>query len=75
MLQSVEDVGRELGREEGRGEGATNVISKQLRLKFRDKVLQYENVMKTLTLDQIEVISERILTCDTIESVFEGVSS
>lgn len=78
MLQSVRDVGIEIGREEGWEEGreeeGVKLALMLLKLKFQEKALQYEDVVKTLSLEQIEEISKRILTCNTIESVFQGIA-
>ena len=65
--------GREKGREEGIQRGEVRVTSKQLRLRFREKAKAYASRLETLSTEQLELVGERILTCSSIEEVFQGM--
>lgn len=74
MLQSIKDVGIEIGIEQGREKEGINLISKQLKLKFQEHFSPYQKLVGELSLEQVETISERILTCDKIEIIFQGIT-
>ena len=64
--------GEAKGKKEGKIEGEIRLLEKQIKLKFPDaKAVP----LATLSLDQLELIGQRILTCDTLEEVLEGIIS
>lgn len=66
------------GKEEGKETEGIEIISDLLQLKFKDQanghpVASYLEKLGNLSLEQIRIVSKRILTCDTLEQVFEGI--
>ncbi len=62
--------GKKEGKIEGKIEGEIRLLEKQIKLKFPDaKAVP----LATLSLDQLELIGQRILTCDRLEEVLEGI--
>ena len=60
------------GMQEGKLKGEIRLLEKQIKLKFPDT----KSVsLAALSLDQLELIGQRILTCDTLEDVLEGIIS
>lgn len=60
------------GKAKGKQEGEIRLLEKQIKLKFPNaKAVS----LASLSLDQIEIIGQRILTCDTLEEVLEGIIS
>ena len=64
---------KEEGKIEGKVERARNTSQKLLKLKFGDKAIKYETVIDLLSLEKLDIIEERILMCDTVESIFKGL--
>ena len=64
--------GKKEGKIEGKIEGEIRLLEKQIKLKFPDATPVH---LATLSLDQLELIGQRILTCDTLEEVLEGIIS
>ena len=64
--------GMQQGMQEGKLKGEIRLLEKQIKLKFPDT----KSVsLAALSLDQLELIGQRILTCDTLEDVLEGIIS
>ncbi|WP_069471893.1 hypothetical protein [Candidatus Marithrix sp. Canyon 246] len=56
---------------EGRREGIIDSIQKQLSLKFKSNIPEkYKSKLETMTLEQLEIVSEKIITSDTLEDIF-----
>ena len=65
--------GYEKGIEKGIGKGQVEIIVKQLRFKYGNSFHFNEKQLDQFTADQLETISQRILTCKTIEDVFNNI--
>ena len=65
--------GLQKGRQEGRQEGRIWSVNLQLKLKFRPQYEAYLQYLPQLTIEQLDLIAERILFEDRIEKVFEGL--
>ena len=62
--------GEAKGKKEGKVEGEIRLLEKQIKLKFPDaKAVSLAH----LSLDQLELIGQRILTCDRLEEVLKGI--
>ena len=60
------------GEAKGKQKGEIRLLKKLIKLKFPDaKPVS----LAALSLDQLELIGQRILTCDTLEEVLEGIIS
>lgn len=63
--------GRQQGEKQGRAHGARRVLAKQLQLKFGSLDESTEKRLQAATLEQLEGWSERVLTAETLDAVFE----
>ena len=69
-IQKGKQEGIQQGKKEGKIEGEIRLLKKLIKLKFPDaKAVP----LASLSLDQLEIIGQRILTCDTLEEVLEGI--
>ena len=59
------------GRQEGRQEGRLNLILRQLKLKFGGKIEDHKAQLEKASIEQLDQIGERILTCDSVEVVIK----
>jgi hypothetical protein len=64
------EAGREEGREEGRQEGLTQLLEKQLTLKFGEVLPAYRAKLEHATREQIDTYAARVLTADSLAAVF-----
>ena len=72
FAEQMEARGIQKGMQEGKLKGEIRLLEKQIKLKFPDA----KSVsLVALSLDQLELIGQRILTCDTLEDVLEGIIS
>jgi hypothetical protein len=63
--------GRREGIVKGRREGIIDSIQKQLSLKFKLNLpKKYKEKLDAMTLEQLEIVSEKIITSDTLEDIF-----
>ena len=63
--------GEARGEAKGKKEGEIRLLKKLIKLKFPDaKTVS----LASLSLDQLELIGQRILTCDTLEDVLKGIT-
>jgi hypothetical protein len=62
--------GREQGREEGRQVGHTELLEKQLTLKFGQILPEYRAKLEQATREQIDTYAARVLTADSLAAVF-----
>ncbi len=66
------ELGIEKGKIEGKIEGKIDIVSRQLKIRFREEACQWTDKLKHLSLDELDIISERILTVQSLTEVFEG---
>lgn len=62
--------GRSEGRNEGLVEGEVRLLEKLFKLKFPGAASVN---LEGLSLDQLETIGQRILTCDTLDEAVQGI--
>jgi len=68
--------GQEIGQKIGERIGEkreVRLIQKLLKLKFGDEASEYNNQLAKFTLDQLDLIGERILSYQNIKDIFEGI--
>jgi len=63
---------REEGRQEGRQEGEARVVLRLLRLKFGPLGPEIEEKVRSADAGRLLEWSERVLTAETLQSVFQG---
>lgn len=63
--------GRKEGREEGLKEGEIALTLKLLTLKFGTKAISYEKQLRKLSLEELESIAEKLITCQSLEELFQ----
>lgn len=69
--QEVREEGRQAGLQEGRQEGEARLVLRQLRLKFGPLEPATEDRVRSADADLLLKWSERILTAESLEDVFE----
>ena len=57
----------------GRKEEAFKLVHKQINLKFGAIPDEFNTVLKRAPVDMLDKIAERIIVCDTMEAIFEGI--
>ena len=63
--------GKQEGIIKGRREGIIDSIQKQLSLKFKSNLPEkYKDQLEGMTLEQLEIVSEKLITSDTLEDIF-----
>ncbi len=72
--QEGEERGIQKGIQKGIQQGESLVVSKQLKLKFQATADPYFDLLDQTSQEELELIAERILTCDKIDAVFEGIT-
>ncbi|MCP4754758.1 MAG: hypothetical protein GY866_28090 [Proteobacteria bacterium] len=72
LIEKLEQRGYEKGIERGIGKGEINVVSKQLRTKFKDEAEDWIEKLQDLPPDKLEEIAERIITEDSLSAIFKG---
>ncbi len=65
--------GKVEGIQEGEARGETKRTLKMLQLKFRSAAQPYADRVSAASQSELDLISERLLTAETIEQVFEGL--
>jgi len=65
--------GQEIGLKRGEKIGEVLLIQKLLKLKFGDEASEYNNQLASFSLEQLDQISERILSCQDIKGIFKGI--
>ena len=60
------------GRVEGRVEGEVAVLARRLSKRFGPLDEQTSALLKTATLDQLDIWADRILDAPTLQAVFDG---
>jgi hypothetical protein len=68
----IREEGRLEGRQEGRQEGEALVVLRLLRLKFAPLAPEVEERVRSANAGQLLVWSERVLTAERLQDVFEG---
>jgi len=68
-----EQIGEERGLKRGEKIGEVLLIQKLLKLKFGDEASEYNNQLASFSLEQLDQISERILSCQNIKDIFKGI--
>ncbi len=69
-----EERGIQKGIQRGIQKGESLVVGKQLKLKFQDAATPYLKFLGQVSQEELELIAERVLTCDTIDAVFRGIN-
>ncbi len=72
LIREGREEGRETGRQEGREEGARRLLTKQLQLKFGELDAAAEARLGAASLAELEAWSERVLTAESVDAVFES---
>ena len=54
--------------------GKIQTLSKQLQIKFKKEADSYISMLDQLQIKELDSLQQRILTCSSIEEVFEGIS-
>ncbi|MCP4295138.1 MAG: hypothetical protein GY786_05990 [Proteobacteria bacterium] len=49
-------------------------MGKRLKLKFQEAAHRYFDILDQISQEELELIAERVLTCETIEAVFVGIT-
>ena len=71
--QEGELKGRQEGEIKGRQEGELKIVLKQLQLKFGKGILDYKVKLENCSIEQLDLMGERVLFCDSLEAVFDGI--
>ena len=71
LAESIDRWNREI-REEGRQEGEARVVLRQLRLKFGPMEPEIEDRVHSADADRLLEWSERILTAESLQEVFQA---
>lgn len=72
IAEQLEQRGLQKGRQEGLQEGEARFASKLLQKKFGSLAEPYLDILKTLSLDELDLIGERIISESSLEKIFEG---
>ena len=65
--------GIEKGIEKGRQEEAQHILNKQLRKKFGETAKLYQDRLASLSVDELEILIERLMTESSLEAIFQGI--
>ncbi|MCP4753004.1 MAG: Rpn family recombination-promoting nuclease/putative transposase [Proteobacteria bacterium] len=74
LAEKWEQRGNKKGFEKGFEKGEIHLVSKQLRIKFREKADMWIDKLPELSSDELDIIAERILTANSLPEVFKGFS-
>ena len=72
IAEQLKQKGLLKGRQEGRQEGESNLLKKQLQKKFSEAAEPYQAILATLSVDELEILGERLITQSTLEDIFQG---
>lgn len=73
IREHFEEIGKQKGIQLGRQEGEAKRTMKMLQLKFQSAAKPYADRVLSASAAELDMISERLLTADSIDQVFEGL--
>ncbi len=71
LIEKGRKQGRQEGERKGRTDGARRVLAKLLQLKFGALDETTETLLQAASLEELEVWSERVLTAESLDAVFQ----
>ncbi len=72
LAEQWREEGEEQGIQKGIQKGEALVVGKLLKLKFQVVANSHMELLDQISQEELELIAERILTCNTIDKVFQG---
>lgn len=75
VIMTLAEQWRQEGEEKGIEKGKIGIVSRQLTIRFRDDAEQWLERLKELSADELDIVSERLLTAGSIADVFSGLGN
>ena len=73
VAEQLEQKGIEKGIEKGRQEEAQHILNKQLQKKFGETAKPYQDRLASLSVDDLEILIERLIIESSLEAIFQGI--
>ncbi len=65
--------GIQIGIEKGIEKGESQLLKKQLQKRFGQEGESYQVILVNLSIDELEMVAERLMTPASLEEIFKGI--